>query len=160
MSHVSILWIATLVYALHVVEEFIFDWRGWATAVMKLPVTWGSFAAVNGAVVVLGISCASVGRAMPEYALALPALMLINATLFHVLPFLAGRAKRFSPGLFTAVLLFYPVSVWAYWGASRDGVLSWRCALASLLLGATLMAFPVALLKLSALPYFRQSSPD
>jgi hypothetical protein len=50
-----VLWIATLAYALHVVEEYMFDWKGWASSVLKLPVDWTLFAIVNGAVVVLGI---------------------------------------------------------------------------------------------------------
>lgn len=155
MSHAYILWIAAFVYALHVVEEYVFDWKGWAVSVLKLPVDWVHFAIVNGAVVVLGISCASVGWALPEYALALPALMLINATFFHVLPFLLTKG-RFSPGLATAVFLFYPVAVWTYLGARADGVLSGRVVLASFILGVLLMALPVLMLKLRRLPYFDQ----
>src|SRR5271165_4300539 len=103
--HAYILWIATLVYALHVVEEYMFDWKGWANAVLKLPVDWTIFALVNGVVVVLGVSCSAVAWSLPAFSLCLPALMLINATFFHVFPFLFARG-RFSPGLGTAVLLF------------------------------------------------------
>lgn len=155
MTHAYILWIATLAYALHIVEEYSFDWKGWALAVMKLPVNWVHFALVNGVVIVLGISCASVAWQLPEFALCLPALMLINATFFHVLPFLATKG-RFSPGLGTAVLLFYPIAIWAYWGAWADGVLTVRVAVWSLLLGAALMATPVVILKLRLHPYFQQ----
>lgn len=155
MTHAYILWIATLAYALHIVEEYSFDWKGWALAVMKLPVNWVHFALVNGVVIVLGISCASVAWQLPEFALCLPALMLINATFFHVLPFLATKG-RFSPGLGTAVLLFYPIAIWAYWGAWVDGVLTVRVAVWSLLLGAALMATPVVILKLRLHPYFQQ----
>jgi hypothetical protein len=44
-------WLATAIYALHVMEEFIFDWRGWARAVLKLPVEWNSFYVTNAAVI-------------------------------------------------------------------------------------------------------------
>ncbi len=153
--HAYILWIATLAYALHVVEEYMFDWKGWASAVLKLPVGWTQFALVNGVVVVLGISCSAVGWSLPAFSLCLPALMLINATFLHVLPFLVTQG-RFSPGLGTAVLLFYPVAIWSYLGARSDGVLSWRVGLLSFLIGAALMAFPIILLKLRLRPYFKQ----
>ena len=52
--------------------------------------------------------------------------MLVNAVLFHIVPVAVTRV--FSPGLFTAVVLFLPVASWAYWGAWRDGVLTVRTA--------------------------------
>lgn len=156
MSHAYILWIAALAYALHVVEEYMFDWKGWAINVLRLPVDWVVFALVNGVVIVLGISCSSVGWSLPAYALCLPALMMINATFFHVLPFLATKG-RFSPGLGTAVLLFYPISLWAFYGAYRDGVLSISTLILSFIIGALLMASPIVMLKLRLRPYFNQN---
>ncbi|MEJ0090575.1 MAG: HXXEE domain-containing protein [Limisphaerales bacterium] len=153
--HAYILWIAMLAYALHAVEEYMFDWKGWANSVLKLPVDWTIFALVNGVVVVLGVSCSAVGWSLPAFSLCLPALMLINATFFHVFPFLVTRG-RFSPGLGTAVLLLYPTAIWAYVGARSDGVLSLRVGLLSFLIGAALMAFPIVLLKLRLHPYFKQ----
>ena len=153
--HSYILWIATTAYALHVVEEYTLDWRGWALSVLKLPVTWTHFALVNGVVVVLGISCSTVAWSSPIFSLSLPALMLINATVFHVLPFLVTKG-RFSPGLGTAVLLFYPIAVWAYFGACADGVLSLKTLLFSFVVGSGLMMTPIVMLKLSLHPYFDQ----
>jgi hypothetical protein len=154
--HAYTLWIATLAYALHIVEEYTFDWKNWAIAVLRLPVSWTHFALVNGVVVVLGIACSSVAWSLPAFALSLPALMLINASCMHVLPFLATRG-RFSPGLFTAILLFFPISLWAYYGAYQDGVLSVRIAILSLAIGALEMAFPIVMLKLRLHPYFKQT---
>lgn len=156
MDHSFILWIATLVYALHVLEEYMFNWKDWAIAVIKLPVTWTDFAIVNGGVVVLGISCSSVGWSLPAYSLALPALMLINGTFFHVLPFVVTRG-RFSPGLGTAIVLFYPIAIWAYYGAYLDGVLPIQAFVLSIILGALLMASPIVMLKLKLHPYFDQT---
>lgn len=155
MNHSYILWVATLAYALHVMEEYTFDWKGWAISVVKLPVNWVHFAIVNGIVIVLGISCSSVAWSWPAFALSLPALMLINATFFHVLPFLLTRG-RFSPGLGTAVLLFYPIAIWAYYGAHLDGVLSASTLIGSIIIGALLMASPIVMLKLRLHPYFNQ----
>lgn len=154
-SHEYILWIATFAYALHIVEEFTFDWKNWATHVLKLPVSWSHFAVVNGIVIVLGVSCSAVGWQCPIYALGLPALMLINATFFHVLPFVTTRG-RFSPGLGPAILLFYPIAIWSYMGAWKDGVLNPGVVIASLVFGAALMASPIVMLKLRLRPYFQQ----
>ena len=155
MNHTYILWIATFAYGLHILEEFGFDWKGWANHVLKIPVGWDHFAVVNSLVIVLGISCSSVGWSFTSFALSLPALMLINATFFHVLPFVTTKG-RFSPGLATAVVLFYPISIWAYYGAWLDGVLTPSTALLSLLFGAAIMASPIVVLKLRSRPYFNQ----
>jgi len=153
--HAYILWIATTAYALHIAEEYTFNWKAWASSLSKLPVDWAHFALGNAVVVVFGVSCSAVAWSAPIYALSLPALMLINATFFHVLPFLLTRG-RFSPGLGTAVVLFYPLAIWAYVGASVDGVLSRKTFLLSVLVGAGLMATPIVMLKLRLHSYFRQ----
>ena len=145
MGHEHLLWIALSAYAVHVLEEYELNWRDWARAVLHLPVDWGSFYLVNAAVVVLGVCCGSVGWREPWFAMGLPALMLINATFFHVLPTVVTRI--YSPGTVTAVGLFYPVAGWAYYGAWLDGVLSGSTVMLSLLFGAALMATPIVLLK-------------
>jgi hypothetical protein len=119
-------------------------------------VAWDHFAVTNGIVIVFGISVSSVGWALPHFSLSLPAVMVINATFFHLTPFAATKG-RFSPGLFTAVFLFYPIAVWAYWGAAQDGVLNAGIGLSSFLIGAVLMASPIVLLKIRNHPYFRQT---
>jgi hypothetical protein len=154
MTHEHVLWIATAAYALHVLEEYEYDWQDWARRVLKLPVEWNTFYLANAAVIVLGVCAASVGWREPWFALAYPALMLINATFFHVLPALLTRVN--SPGLFTAVLLFYPVGGWAYYGAWADGVLHPRDAVLSVALGAAVMAYPIVLLRTKRLRLLRQ----
>jgi len=155
--HAYILWIATVAYALHVAEEYMFDWKSWAGSVLKLPVNWAHFAIVNGVVVVLGVACSEVAWSLPAFSLSLPALMLINGTFFHVLPWILTQG-RFSPGLGTAILLFYPTATWAYLGAWADGALSLEVFLLSLLFGTLLMALPIAMLTLSQRPYFKQQA--
>jgi hypothetical protein len=152
MSHEHILWIALAAYGLHILEEYELNWRDWARAILRLPVEWESFYVVNALVVVLGVCCAAVGWRQPSFALSLPALMLINATFFHVLPTIATRV--YSPGLTTAVVLFYPVATWAYWGAWRDERLTVASGVLSAVFGAALMASPIVLLKIKSLPLF------
>ena len=101
MSLTDLLWLATAAYGVHILEEYQLNWRDWARAVIGLPVERSDFYVVNALVIVFGVVAANLAR-WPGLALAFPALMLINATFFHVLPF-ARTGGRFSPGLATAV---------------------------------------------------------
>lgn len=154
MTLTQLLWLATACYGIHILEEYQLDWRDWARTALGLPVEWSDFYVVNALVIVLGIVAANLAT-WPALALAFPALMLINATFFHILPFIRMRG-RFSPGLFTAVVLFYPVGIACYWRAAADGVLSATVLIGSLVLGALLMASPIVLLLIKDKPYFRQ----
>ena len=49
-DHTYILWLATLAYALHIMEEYAFDWKTWAIAVMGFDVDWPLFYVTNAAV--------------------------------------------------------------------------------------------------------------
>jgi hypothetical protein len=148
------LWVATAAYGLHILEEFMLDWKTWANKVLELPVDWPMFYVTNAAAVVVGIVAAVIGWRLPALALAFPALMVINAVFFHILPFVATR--KFSPGVISAVVLFLPIGTWLFCGAHEDGVLTTTRAIIAVVLGAGLMAYPVILLKLKSIPYFQQ----
>lgn len=154
MTHEYLLWIATLAYAVHVMEEHEYNWRDWARGVLHLPVDWATFYLTNAVVIVFGVACSMIGWQLPELSLTLPALMAINAIFFHILPTVAKR--RFSPGLITAVLLFLPIAWWTWRGAAADGVLTTRALLCALAGGALIMAYPIVLLKTKDRPVFRQ----
>jgi hypothetical protein len=139
-------------------EEFILNWRDWARAVIKLPVEWDDFYVTNSVVVVLGIAAANLGTAAPGIALGFPALMLINAVAFHILPVIRCKG-RYSPGVFTAVVLFLPIGVLSYRAAARAGLLDPSTMILSILVGAALMATPIILLHIRSRPYFRQDKP-
>lgn len=155
MSLPDLLWLCTAAYTIHAFEEFMLDWRDWAQAVIKLPVTWPIFYVVNFVVVVLGICASQLAATQPQLALAFPALMLINATFFHVLPMILTRG-RYSPGVFTAVVLFYPLGIWAYHRAISAGAVTTGGIVLSFVIGAALMASPIVLLHIKGWPYFRQ----
>jgi len=149
------IWLATAAYGLHILEEFMLDWRNWARAVIGLPFEWSDFYIVNALVIVLGIVAANLATAAPGVALAYAAVLLINAIFFHIAPMFMTRG-RFSPGLITAILLFLPIGVASYWKAAEGGLLDGWTLMSSLLLGAVLMAMPIVLLNLKGRPYFRQ----
>ncbi len=154
MTHEYILWIATIAYGFHMIEETVYDWHGWVRRVLKLQAEWHEFYMVNAVVIVLGAGCAMVGWRCPTVALIFPAFMVVNALLFHVLPVLVTRI--FSPGLFTSLILFLPVTAWLYRGAWQDGVLTTSAVFISSVMGFLLMMFPIVLQKTKRLPFFRQ----
>src|SRR5262245_7951804 len=155
MSLTDLLWLATACYGVHILEEYQLDWRNWARNTLGLPVEWPDFYVVNALVIVLGVVAANLATSAVGVALAFPALMLINATFFHVLPVIRAKG-RFSPGLFTAIVLFYPLGIVAYCRAASDGTLTVSAAIVSIAIGALLMATPVVLLLIKDRPYFRQ----
>jgi hypothetical protein len=142
--------------AIHALEEFILDWRDWARAVIRLPVEWAHFYVVNFLVIVLGIVAANLAEVAPVLALSFPALMLINGIFFHVVPVIVTRG-RFSPGLFTAIVLLLPIGLTCYRLASDAGKLDLVSLVSSLLIGAALVATPIVLLRIKDRPYFRQA---
>jgi len=155
MTLQTLAWLAMAAYAIHILEEFMFDWRNWARAVIGLPVEWGDFYVTNAVVVALGIAQAMLAPALPLAPLIFAALMLINAVFFHILPVLTTRG-RFSPGLVTAVVLFLPAGIAVWRRAGADGALDAGTIALAILGGALLMAAPVVMLKLKSRPYFRQ----
>lgn len=148
--HQWVLWILVAATAVHVVEEHALGWQGWASEnlgrVLGVRPSWSDFWATNAALVVFAIAAASVGWKAPAFSLALPALCLINAIAFHIVPSL--KEGRPNPGAFTAALLYIPIGIWAYVGAADDDRLSAGTLLVSILVGATLMAAAIGLLLL------------
>lgn len=141
-----ILWILTFAYAAHAFEERILDWKSWALKTFSVEVSWENFYCANFTVVVLGICCSSVGWKYAAFSLSLPALALINAIFFHILP--AVIKKSFSPGIITSIFLFLPLGYLSYRSAGEAGVLSPAAAIISLLSGSVIMAFPFILLRI------------
>jgi len=136
----------------HALEEFVLDWQNWARSVLHLPAQWGDFYLTNAVVIVVGVVAAEIAPIWPAVALGFPALMLINATFFHLAPLIWTRG-RFSPGLITALLLFFPLGV--------ETILTAHAEPAALMgafgIGALLMATPIVFLKLKMNPYFDQT---
>lgn len=156
MTLANLAWLAMASYAIHILEEYTFDWRNWARAVIKLPVEWNDFYVTNAVVVALGIAQAMLAPNLAWPPLIYASLMLINAVFFHILPVLREKG-RFSPGLITAMVLFLPVGIAMWKQAADDGVLDLATVVIAVGGGALLMAAPVVMLNLRAKPYFRQA---
>lgn len=155
MTHLQILlWLCVAAYGAHVLEEFVFDWRSWSQQVLNLPTRWEDFYITNCLVVVVGIVSVEISPEYPAVSLGFPALMLINATFMHVYPFLRKKA-RFSPGLITAVCLFWPLGACTMMAAP----LSARVLVVAFVVGAALLATPIGFILLKNKPYFDQTRP-
>ena len=148
--HNWVLWILVAATALHVVEEHALGWQGWASEAFGrafgVRPSWADFWATNAALIVFGVAAAMVGWKAAGFSLALPALCLINAIAFHIVPSI--RAKAPNPGVFTASLLYVPIGVWAYLAASADNRLPFGAFVLSVAVGALVMAAAVVILLL------------
>jgi hypothetical protein len=138
---------------MHILEEYTLNWKDWAYAATGIDVEWRLFLLGNSLGIVLGIITAELAPTSPTLALTLPAIMLINAVFFHIGGFLRMKG-RFSPGLITAVLLFLPLGVASYRSAWHS--ITAVNVIESLFLGAAVMVFPLAFIKLRSLTYFKQ----
>jgi hypothetical protein len=153
MAHLQVLlWLCVAAYGIHVLEEFVFDWRSWSQQVLHLPTRWEDFYITNCLVIVVGVVAVKIAPEYPAVALGFPGLMLINATFMHVLPFFL-KQFRFSPGLITAVLLFWPLGTWTMNASGADA----RQIAIALAVGAALLATPISFLLLKQNRYFDQT---
>jgi len=150
------IWLATAAYGIRALEEFILDWRDWARAVIRLLVEWAHFYVVNFLVIVLGIVAANLAEVGACIGAVLPRADADQWHFFHVVPVIVTRG-RFSPGLFTAIVLLLPIGLTCYRVASDAGKLDLVSLVSSLLIGAGLMATPIVLLRIKDRPYFRQA---
>ena len=154
MTHLqTMLCLCVGAYGIHVLEEYIFDWQTWAQRVLRLPARWNDFYITNCLVVVIGAVAVAIAPAWPTAALGFPGLMLINGAFMHVLPFILTRG-RFSPGLITALALFFPLGI----ATIKSVPLETNVLVAAFLIGAALLAIPIGFLVLKhKIHYFDQS---
>jgi hypothetical protein len=156
MSLATLAWLAMASYAIHILEEFTFDWRNWARAVLGLPVEWNDFYVTNAVVIAVGIAQAMLAPTLPWAPLIFASVMLINAIFFHILPVVRFKG-RFSPGVVSAVVLFLPLGIAMWRRAAGDGSLDPATIVIGAGGGAVLMAAPIVMLNLRSKPYFRQA---
>jgi hypothetical protein len=149
MSLSILVWLAVGAYALHIIEEHILDWFGWARKTMNLNLAWETYVTIESAFIVLGVAAAMAASAVPVVGLAFIAMLVINVTFFHLLPMMMAGG-RFSPGTLSG-LLFYIVGWAAMMSSSATGSnVTW-----AVVIGAAVILWPMLLLKLKGEAYFR-----
>ncbi len=144
-------WAGTWIYLVHQFEEHGVDaegvhyaFRGFLCAQLGLGdartcVTPYSFiTSVNVAAVWLaGPAAALLGRRWPVLALAYYSVVFTNA-FAHIVPGLSQGA--YNPGALTALVLFLPLSLWAFYVALTRYRLGWRAIVATVVAGVALHA--------------------
>ena len=144
MKHQHTLWVVVMVTALHILEEYGMNFRGWADAALGIQILWEEFHMVNGVILLFLIGGAMIGWRLPEVSLMSAALIGFNGLFFHL--GLSVVTGSYSPGAVTGVVLFVPVAVWTYYGAHRDGVLTRKVLAVSLGGGILLQFYPLIVL--------------
>jgi hypothetical protein len=143
-GHEYILWMGLFAFGAHMVEAFFMDFVTWAKKTLHVNVTAAHFFTVQGFGLMTAIATAMVGWDAPSFSLLFPAALIL-AALVHIV--LSMKCGCIMPGLLTAVVLFLPIGIAAYMGASWDGVLTTRTGLLSGLWAILLMAFPFTLIR-------------
>ncbi|MEW6555359.1 MAG: HXXEE domain-containing protein [Actinomycetota bacterium] len=127
----------------HVAEEYFFGFidftreLGWRfLGGMDLV----AFAIVNALFILLCVAGALVGMDQPFFSLSIAALFLIN-TVMHLVPM--AMVRRYSPGAVSAVFLYVPLAVYAFYVVDQAGELSALTVFAAFLLAVLWLAFPI-----------------
>jgi len=147
------LWIVVMAISLHILEEYALNFIGWSEIALGGNLSWEIFHLVNASLVIFAIAGAMIGWRVPELSLIMPAVIAINAIFCHIL--LTFVLWSISPGIFTGTLLFIPAASWAYYGAYRDGVLTRRAVVWSVL-GGVLVTLYLSVLLMVRIKYGRQ----
>lgn len=141
-----LLWLMPAAYAAHILEEYCFGFTGWVNGTLHGQFTVPLFLVNNGLfmAILLGVclwaSCSTGGLAAFLFLCWSSANLFWNF-IFH----LATTAifDRYSPGLVTAVLLYYPITVAVAWAAWKSGRLAPGSIAGAFAAGAGLMGFVI-----------------
>jgi hypothetical protein len=153
MSITVLAWLAVGAYALHILEEHILGWHGWARRTININMEWSAYTTIETVLLILGAVAAMLVSQMPVLALAFIAFLLINVTFFHLLPMIIAGGK-FSPGVISGILLFYPIGYQAFMSVARPtDTVVW-----AVIIGAAIILWPMLLLRLRTQRYFTGAS--
>ena len=95
---------------------------------------------VNGLQLLLCIMVMIVGKRAPIFGLSVAALLFING-LSHIMGCI--KAKGYAPGVITGILLYIPLSIYAYFLAIGSGLLNVDAVLITGVLGLLYQAVPL-----------------
>lgn len=142
----SLIWLMPASFAPHILEEFAAGFPGWVTDTLGSPMSAGGFLLNNAAfmAILLGLTGWAWRRPSP-----LPAFLLLcwaSGNLFWNFVFHLATTflyDRFSPGLLTAVALYFPISIVVAWAAVSQRALPLPAFAGAVAVGAALMLFVI-----------------
>ena len=140
------LWLFPAAYALHIIEEYGTGFPAWMTRHMHASMDNTRFLMNNALfmAILLAVSAwasASRSRLSAFVFLSWASGNLLWNFIFHLVTTL--YADSYSPGLVTASLLYYPISLWGGVLAVHEGRLPVPGVIGAVAIGAVLMMFVV-----------------
>ena len=148
-----IFWAFVVAACIHVVEEFFYP-GGYLDTVKRFSPRVEPFATVRFAVLINGlflILClvgAIVARQNLVFSLSIAGLLFVNA-LTHIGGMI--RTKRYMPGVVTSILLYVPLSLYAYYSFGTAGQITLAQGMITIILGALYQAIPVGYLAVAGI---------
>ena len=145
-SFYRLIWLMPAAFALHIVEEYGGGFPGWVTHVVGGAMSAPMFLVNNAffmAVLLALTAWSGIARTTTANAVL---IAWASANLFWDFLFHVGTVPlfdRYSPGLVTATLLYFPISVAVSWAAVAQHALSPRAFQASSAVGFVLMGFVI-----------------
>lgn len=140
------IWAMPAAFALHIGEEFIGGFARWVTETVGGSMDTIAFLANNAAFMAVLVGLTAWTARRPDGWAAFLLIIWASANLFWDFLFhlvTTAAFDRYSPGLFTASLLYYPLSVVIGWLAVRENILSRAGFAAAVSFGAALMGFVI-----------------
>jgi hypothetical protein len=101
---------------------------------------------INGLQLLLCVIAIGVGENAPTFSMSVAGLLCING-LMHIVGCI--KVRGYAPGVITGVLIYMPLSVYAYYAFISSGQLMLNGVIASGVLGLLYQAFPISYLVLA-----------
>ena len=141
-----IFWILIVAYSAHILEEYFMNWKKWVYIITKIDISWNEFYLINCILIVYAICIANIGIKNLYISLTLPALMIINAFVFHIFPTIIKR--KISPGFFSSVILFLPLSTFTFFQLDKINKLTMKIIMVAFIGGFLINIYPIILNKI------------
>jgi hypothetical protein len=140
------LWLFPAAYALHICEEYGAGFPAWMTRHMHASMGNAAFLQNNALFMAILLAVSTWASISRSWLSAFVFLSWASGNLFwnfifHLVTTL--YADSYSPGLVTASLLYYPISIWGGVLAVRDGRLAIGGVLGAFAIGAAVMMFVI-----------------
>jgi hypothetical protein len=146
MAFYRLIWLMPAAFACHIAEEYIGGFPAWVTNVVGGSMSAPMFL-INNAGFMAVLLALTAWSAIARTAAANAVLIAwASANLFWDFLFHVGTVPlfdRYSPGLITATLLYFPISVAVAWAALTQRVLSPRAFQISCAIGFVGMGFVI-----------------
>ncbi|WP_431855114.1 HXXEE domain-containing protein [Azospirillum sp.] len=137
-----LIWLMPAAFAPHIVEEYGTGFPDWVTHTLGSSMTGGAFLLNNAVFMAILLSLTAWAAFRPSPLSAFVLLSWASGNLFWNFVFHLATTflyDRFSPGLMTAVLLYFPISLAVAWTALGERVLSRAAFAGAVAIGGALM---------------------